>query len=79
MTAAVNCHRIVSGNKERWMWCTGMPNAQTLQDCNTFGWGIEYSYAGPPGPMAWAEALIRQLPDTHEGRNSWLRSFGRRE
>lgn len=25
--------------------------------------------------MNWAEGLIRQLPETHEGRNSWLMNF----
>lgn len=27
-------------------------------------------------PMRWAEGLIRQLPATHEGRNSWLLNHG---
>ena len=27
--------------------------------------------------VAWAEALIRQLPETHEGRNSWLLNYGK--
>lgn len=26
----------------------------------------------------WADDLIRQLPETHEGRNSWLMNYGRR-
>jgi len=26
--------------------------------------------------VKWAEGLIRQLPRTHEGRNSWLMNFG---
>lgn len=32
--------------------------------------------SGPPTAMGWAEGLIRQLPDTHEGRNSWLLNHG---
>ena len=24
----------------------------------------------------WAEGLIRQLPESHEGRNSWLLNYG---
>jgi hypothetical protein len=27
--------------------------------------------------VEWAEGLIRQLPDTHDGRNSWLVNYGR--
>lgn len=27
----------------------------------------------------WAENLILQLPDSHNGRNSWLLNYGRRE
>lgn len=27
-------------------------------------------------PMIWAQGLIQQLPDTHEGRNSWLLNYG---
>lgn len=27
--------------------------------------------------LQWAEGLIRQLPDTHDGRNSWLLNYGR--
>jgi len=27
--------------------------------------------------VLWAELLIRQLPETHDGRNSWLLSFAR--
>ena len=26
--------------------------------------------------VQWAEGLIRQLPDDHEGRNSWLLNYG---
>lgn len=26
--------------------------------------------------LQWAEGLIRQLPETHEGRNSWLLNYG---
>lgn len=26
--------------------------------------------------VKWAEDLIRQLPETHEGRNSWLLNYG---
>lgn len=26
--------------------------------------------------VQWAEGLIRQLPETHEGRNSWLLNYG---
>lgn len=26
--------------------------------------------------VAWAEGLIRQLPENHEGRNSWLLNYG---
>lgn len=26
--------------------------------------------------VQWAEDLIRQLPETHEGRNSWLMNYG---
>ena len=26
--------------------------------------------------VKWAEGLIRQLPETHDGRNSWLLNFG---
>jgi hypothetical protein len=29
--------------------------------------------------MRWAEDLILQLPAEHEGRNSWLLTFGRGE
>lgn len=29
--------------------------------------------------VKWAEGLIKQLPDTHEGRNSWLLNYGTRE
>lgn len=29
--------------------------------------------------VKWAEALIKQLPEGHEGRNSWLMNFGRKE
>lgn len=25
---------------------------------------------------SWAEGLIRQLPEGHEGRNSWLLNYG---
>lgn len=28
--------------------------------------------------VQWADDLIRQLPETHEGRNSWLMNYGRR-
>lgn len=28
--------------------------------------------------VAWADDLIRQLPEAHEGRNSWLMNYGRR-
>jgi hypothetical protein len=27
--------------------------------------------------LSWAEGLIRQLPNTHDGRNSWLLNYGR--
>jgi hypothetical protein len=27
-------------------------------------------------PMKWAEGLIRQLPENHDGRNSWLLNHG---
>lgn len=27
--------------------------------------------------VRWAEGLIRQLPENHEGRNSWLLNYGR--
>lgn len=26
--------------------------------------------------VRWAEGLIRQLPATHDGRNSWLLNYG---
>ena len=26
--------------------------------------------------VQWAEALIKQLPEQHEGRNSWLLNYG---
>lgn len=26
--------------------------------------------------VKWADGLIRQLPETHEGRNSWLLNYG---
>jgi hypothetical protein len=26
--------------------------------------------------MKWAEGLIQQLPEHHNGRNSWLLNFG---
>lgn len=26
--------------------------------------------------VAWAEGLIRQLPEDHDGRNAWLANFG---
>lgn len=26
--------------------------------------------------VQWADGLIRQLPETHEGRNSWLLNYG---
>ncbi len=26
--------------------------------------------------VQWAEGLIKQLPETHEGRNSWLLNYG---
>lgn len=26
--------------------------------------------------VRWAEDLIRQLPESHDGRNSWLQNFG---
>lgn len=29
--------------------------------------------------VKWAEGLIRQLPESHEGRNSWLLNFGTEE
>jgi hypothetical protein len=29
--------------------------------------------------QAWAEGLILQLPQRHEGRNSWLLNYGRGE
>lgn len=29
--------------------------------------------------VRWAELLIRQLPEDHEGRNSWLLNYGRGE
>ena len=32
--------------------------------------------AGDPLPMTWAEGLIRYLPVTHDGRNSWLINYG---
>ena len=41
-----------------------------------------YEAAQPdPAPRAydrqvWAANLIRQLPETHDGRNSWLLNFG---
>lgn len=30
----------------------------------------------PASDRKWAEGLIRQLPEKHEGRNSWLLNFG---
>lgn len=27
--------------------------------------------------VKWAEGLILQLPDNHDGRNSWLLNYGR--
>ena len=27
--------------------------------------------------VQWAEALIKQLPKEHEGRNSWLLNYGK--
>lgn len=27
--------------------------------------------------IRWAEGLIRQLPENHDGRNSWLLNYGR--
>jgi hypothetical protein len=35
--------------------------------------------AGPSvqDPISWAERLINQLPETHEGANSWLLNYGR--
>lgn len=27
----------------------------------------------------WAELLIKQLPEDHDGRNSWLLNYGRKE
>ena len=27
--------------------------------------------------VQWAEALIKQLPEEHEGRNSWLLNYGK--
>lgn len=29
--------------------------------------------------VRWAEGLIRQLPETHDGRNSWLMNYGQKE
>ncbi len=29
--------------------------------------------------VKWAEGLIRQLPETHEGRNSWLLNYGAKQ
>jgi hypothetical protein len=29
--------------------------------------------------IGWAEDLIRQLPETHEGRNSWLLNYGKKK
>lgn len=29
--------------------------------------------------VKWAEALIRQLPEDHDGRNSWLLNYGSSE
>lgn len=29
--------------------------------------------------VKWAEGLIEQLPETHDGRNSWLINYGKRE
>jgi len=29
--------------------------------------------------VKWAEGLIRQLPEDHEGRNSWLLNYGEKE
>jgi hypothetical protein len=26
--------------------------------------------------LKWAELLIKQLPEEHEGRNSWLLNYG---
>lgn len=26
--------------------------------------------------VSWAESLILQLPETHDGRNSWLLNYG---
>lgn len=26
--------------------------------------------------VKWAEGLIKQLPETHDGRNSWLLNYG---
>lgn len=26
--------------------------------------------------VRWAEGLIRQLPENHDGRNSWLLNYG---
>jgi hypothetical protein len=28
------------------------------------------------GRLKWAESLILQLPEHHEGRNSWLMNYG---
>jgi hypothetical protein len=29
--------------------------------------------------VQWAEALIKQLPEEHEGRNSWLLNYGKKK
>jgi len=33
---------------------------------------VEYNHA-----LKWAEGLITQLPQTHGGRNSWLKNHGK--
>ena len=29
--------------------------------------------------VKWAELLIKQLPEEHEGRNSWLLNYGEKK
>lgn len=36
----------------------------------------EHVQERPDDARPWAESLIRQLPEDHDGRNSWLLNYG---
>lgn len=55
------------------------PGEEVAQPISTEFDGWQYTDAekqSKSGRIKWAEGLILQLPETHDGRNSWLMNYG---